>query len=68
MIKVVDSGVTKSYKDVKSVVKDYAKVFEIIYNEGMIDLKPSQIKDLSDLEEIFEQIEYYLGYTITLVY
>ena len=68
MIKVVTPESTKSYKDVKSVVKDYAMIFEIMYNEGMIDLKPSQIKDLSDLEEIFEQIEDYLGYTITLVY
>ena len=50
----------------KSVVKDYGMIFEIMHSEGFIDLKPSQIKELSDLEETFEQIEVFLGYTVSV--
>lgn len=66
MIKVVTPESTKSYKDVKSVVKDYGMIFEIMHSEGFIDLKPSQIKELSDLEETFEQIEVFLGYAVSV--
>ena len=66
MIKVTTQESSKSYKDVKAVVKDYSMVLSILHNEGVIDLKPSQIVELSDLEEAFEQIEAYLGYTVSV--
>lgn len=66
MIKVATCESSKCYKDVKSVVKDYEMVLDIMHNEGVVDLNPSQIEQLYELEEAFEQIEDYLGYTVSV--